>query len=179
MFFENWTQLGRTLLLAILSYMALVIFLRISGNRTLSKMNAFDLIVTIALGSTIASIITSQKVPLVQGLVALCCLILLQFSVTWLSVRSPRFARIIRSSPKLVVYKGNFLENEMKKNRITRQEIIQAIRSSGGGKFREVDAVVLETDGTLSIISNVEESAVLENVHVPKDIAIGESTPKN
>ena len=90
--------------------------------------------------------------------------------MTWLSVRSRRFARIIRSSPKLLVYKGSFLENEMKDNRITRQEIMQAIRSSGEGKFRDIDAVVLETDGTLSIISQVEESTVLESVHVPKNV---------
>jgi hypothetical protein len=56
MFFESWSGLGRVLVVGVLAYGALVFVLRVSGKRTLSKMNAFDLIVTVALGSTIATV---------------------------------------------------------------------------------------------------------------------------
>ena len=52
LFFNSWNDLGRVLVLGVLGYVSLVLLLRVSGNRTLSKLNAFDFVVTIALGST-------------------------------------------------------------------------------------------------------------------------------
>ena len=56
MLFDSWAGLGRTLLVGPLAYVALVLLLRISGKRTLTKLNAFDLVVTVALGSTLATV---------------------------------------------------------------------------------------------------------------------------
>lgn len=71
MLFSGWENLLRTLVVGVLAYVSLVVFLRISGKRTLSKMNAFDLIVTVALGSTLATVLLSKDVALAEG--ALCC----------------------------------------------------------------------------------------------------------
>ncbi len=87
-FFEDWSGLGRVIVVGTLTYVALVLILRISGKRTLSKMNAFDLVVTVALGSTLATIILSKDVALAEGILALGLLIGLQYVVTWSSVRS-------------------------------------------------------------------------------------------
>lgn len=76
-------------MLGVLSYTALVVLLRTSGKRTLSKMDAFDFVVTIALGSTLASVMLSKNTSWAQGVVAFGLLITLQYAVTWLSVRSP------------------------------------------------------------------------------------------
>jgi uncharacterized membrane protein YcaP (DUF421 family) len=70
-FFSGWDSLLRTLVVGVLAYVALVVFLRISGKRTLSKMNAFDLIVTVALGSTLATVTLSKEVALADGALAL------------------------------------------------------------------------------------------------------------
>lgn len=86
MIFDGWAPVIRTLLLGTLGYTALVALLRVSGKRTLSKMNAFDLVVTVAFGSTLASMLTSRTVSLAQGIVALALLILLQAINTSLSV---------------------------------------------------------------------------------------------
>src|SRR4051794_24742339 len=55
MFFHSWAALGRVLLVGPLAYVALVLLLRVSGKRTLTKLNAFDLVVTVSLGSTLAT----------------------------------------------------------------------------------------------------------------------------
>ena len=86
-FFNSWGSLLRIVIVGVLAYATLVLFLRLSGNRTLSKMNAFDLIVTVALGSTLATVLLSKDVALVDGAVALALLISLQFIITWTSVR--------------------------------------------------------------------------------------------
>ena len=85
--FDGWAGICRVLLVAPLAYVALVILLRVSGKRTLSKFNAFDLVVTVALGSTLATILLSKDVPLMDGVAALALLIVLQYGVSWLSVR--------------------------------------------------------------------------------------------
>ena len=75
------------LIVGTLAYAALILLLRASGNRTLSKMNAFDFVVTVALGSTLATMLLSADVALAEGVVALALLIGLQFVITWLSAR--------------------------------------------------------------------------------------------
>lgn len=67
MFFDTWAGLGRTLMVGVLAYAALVSLLRISGKRTLSKMNTFDLVVTVALGSTLATVLLSKDVALAEA----------------------------------------------------------------------------------------------------------------
>ena len=71
MLFDSWAGLGRVLLVGTLAYVALVLLLRISGKRTLSKLNAFDLVVTVALGSTLATVLLSKTVALAEGVLAI------------------------------------------------------------------------------------------------------------
>ncbi len=66
-FFDSWSAMGRTVVVGVLAYLALVLLLRVSGKRTLSKMNAFDLVVTVALGSTLATVLLSTSVALARG----------------------------------------------------------------------------------------------------------------
>lgn len=87
MLFNGWDSILRTACLGVLAYVTLVLMLRLSGKRTLSKMNAFDFVATVALGSTLASTLLSKDASLAQGAAAFGVLILLQFVVTWLSVR--------------------------------------------------------------------------------------------
>ncbi len=87
MFFGSWYSLLRILVVGVLAYVALIVLLRVTGKRTLSKMNAFDLVVTVALGSTLATVLLSKDVALADGVVAFALLIGLQFIITWLSVR--------------------------------------------------------------------------------------------
>lgn len=89
-----------------LAYGALVFLLRVSGKRTLSKMNAFDLIVTVALGSTFATVLLSKDVALLEGALAFALLIVLQFVLTWLSVRSKAVQGFVKSEPRPFCYGG-------------------------------------------------------------------------
>ncbi len=94
-FFDNWPSLLRIPLVGLLAYMALIIMLRASGKRTLSKMNAFDLVVTVALGSTLSTILLNASIPLLEGILALAPRVSLQYAITWLSVRSARVFRVL------------------------------------------------------------------------------------
>jgi len=165
-FFEGWNSVIRTFIITILAYFSLIIFLRVSGKRTLSKMNAFDFIVTIALGSTLATVMLSKDVALVDGVLAFFLLIFLQFFITYFSARSKTISNLVKSTPALLVYKGEMLANAMKKERVAEDEICAIIRQKGLGSLQEADAVVLETDGSLTVIKNVTDfnNEVFEHV---------------
>lgn len=143
----------RIISVGILAYIGLVAFLRVSGKRTLTKLNAFDLVVTVALGSTLATILLSKDVSLLEGLTAFALLILMQYAITFMAVRWNGFSKFIKSEPQLLYLDGSFLEGAMIKERINKAEILQAVRNQGTGDMEGVKAVVLETDGSLSIIS--------------------------
>ena len=87
LFFDSWESILRTGVTTILAYSCRILLLRISGKRTLSKMNAFDFIVTIALGSILATVLLNKSVALADGVLAFLLLIFLQYIITWLSVR--------------------------------------------------------------------------------------------
>lgn len=159
MFFDTWQGLGRIVVVGVLAYAALVIFLRFSGKRTLSKMNAFDLIVTVALGSTLATILLSKDVALAEGLLALLLLIALQFTVAWLSVRFPAIQHLVKSEPTLLFHQGQMLQSALRSQRVTPEEVRAAIRSQGIGQMSEVEAVILETDGSFSILRATAQPA--------------------
>jgi uncharacterized membrane protein YcaP (DUF421 family) len=166
MFFQNWSGLLRTAIVGVLAYLALVFVLRVSGKRTLSKMNAFDLVVTVALGSTLATILLSADVALAEGLVAFGVLIGMQFVIAWLSVRSARVSQLVKAEPRLLVYQGRLLPDALRAERVVEAEVLAAIRQQGSAALADVAAVVLETDGSFSVIPSHDRAdpAALSNV---------------
>jgi uncharacterized membrane protein YcaP (DUF421 family) len=134
------------------AYAALVLMLRVSGKRTLGRMNAFDLVVTVALGSAFATVVLDKSVPLAEGVLAFAVLIALQYVITWLSVRSRRVRSLVKSEPTLLVSDGAYLDNAMDAQRVTREEIEAALREQGVSGIESVACVVLETEGSLSVV---------------------------
>jgi uncharacterized membrane protein YcaP (DUF421 family) len=169
MFFDSWTGLLRVVVVGPLAYLALVAFLRVSGKRTLAKLNAFDFVVTVALGSTLASITITKSVALLEGVAALALLILLQYAIAWMSARSDRFQALIKSEPTLVYHRGRFLDGPMRREWLTREEMLAAIRASGTASFEQVGALVLETDGSISVLEAAkgEGADALDTVERP------------
>lgn len=142
-----------------IAYIAIVIILRVSGKRTLSKWNSFDFIVTVALGSVLASALISTKDAFGKSILAFGLLVLFQFIISWISVRSSIVQKLIKSEPSLLLYRGEMQHDVMKQQRITEGEILAALRTSGVSAIEDVDAVVLETDGSFSVIQNIDNSS--------------------
>lgn len=160
MFFDDWFGLIRILVVGFFIYISLIILLRVSGKRTLSKWNAFDFVVTIALGSILASVVISKSLTLFEGIAALGWLIGMQFVITSLSVRFDWVAKLIKSDPTLLFDKGEFLPEVMKNKRVGEAEVLTAIRSQGIGAIEEVAAVVLENDGAFSVIKKSSDNSL-------------------
>jgi uncharacterized membrane protein YcaP (DUF421 family) len=155
MVFDDWAALVRTLLVTPIAYVALLVAVRLSGKRALAKLNAFDLVVTVALGSVLASIAVSPSVTLAGGAAAFAVLVLLQYLIAHFSVRTAVLQRLVKARPTLLVRDGALLEDAMRRERVTRSEIHQVLRQHGLASLGEAAAVVLESDGTSSVLANV------------------------
>jgi uncharacterized membrane protein YcaP (DUF421 family) len=163
--FQGWSGILRISVVAVLSYIGLVALLRISGKRTLAKLNAFDLVVTVAMGSTLASMLLSKNVALAEGMTAFVLLISLQYVVAWLSVRSDRFAELVRSDAALLVRNGEMCRGTMRRERITEEEVLTVIRQSSASDPDDVTAVILETDGSFSVIGRQADGSPATYTH--------------
>ncbi len=152
MWFDSWSQILRVVLVGAAAYVWLVVVLRVSGKRTLAKLNAFDLVVTVALGSTLATILLSSSVSFSEGATALVLLAVAQYVVAFVTARVQPARSLVTSGPTLLAHHGRVLDDSCRHHRVAEAELMQSLRSSGLGGLGEVGAVVLETDGTLSVI---------------------------
>lgn len=153
MWFDSWSEVLRVLAIGSVSYAALVLILRVSGKRTLGQLNAFDFIVTVAFGSTLATILLNSDVAFLEGLTALALLAALQFVVALVSAHLPGARSTVTAAPVALVVSGELQHAQLRRNRLSESEVLQAVRGSGTGDISDVAAVVLETNGTISVIT--------------------------
>lgn len=158
-FFEGWDPILRILVVGTLSYLILLVLLRISGKRTLSQMSGFDFIITVAIGSTFGRLITAQEVALAESATAFLLLIFLQICFAWLNMKFGWFSKLLKAQPSLLFYQGAFLPENIRSSRISEQEIISAIRQQGIESLDEVEAVVLEASGGWSVVKKSKKAS--------------------
>ena len=137
---------------------AFIIFLtRLVGKRGVAKMNSFDWIVTVALGSVVAAGLVSPD-DFGPVIVASSVLVSLQWVLTKLSLRTGWIEPLIKANPTLLMKDGQILDAGQDKTHVTDSEILAAVRGAGLASLRQVKAMVLETDGSFSIISQDAET---------------------
>lgn len=157
--YSGWKPLARLLVVGTAMYVALVVFLRLSRSRTLASMNAFDFVVTVAIGSAFGRALTAKTVALAEAVAALGLLVVLQYAVTRLQVRWPSFGRAVTNPPALLYFRGEFLTDEMRRQRVAESELRSAVRKERYGSIDAVDAIVLESNGELSVVRSVEDGS--------------------
>lgn len=162
--FNSWSSLAHTLTAGSLGYVIIICLLRISGKRTLSKWNSFDFVVTIAFGSILASMLLSKDTSLAQASLGFGLLVLYQFVLTWAATRSNWVQSLIKAKPTLLLYRGEFRRTALKNERVAEGEVLAAVRSNGIGDIKDVDAVILETDGSFSVIQNLKNASAMTDV---------------
>lgn len=149
--FKDWKSIVHVAVLAALAYFTLFLFIRISGKRTLAKLTAFDFVVTVTLGSTLSSMILG-KTTLAEGAVALMVIIALQYLLAFGAKHSTSVEKVVNSKPTLLYYKGSFQEEAMNREVITKEEIYAAVREFRLHRFEDVEAVVMEINGELTVV---------------------------
>ncbi|ROO29145.1 DUF421 domain-containing protein [Salinisphaera orenii] len=137
-------------------YAALMLFTRLVGLRSFSKMSGFDFAITVALGSVIASTLLNDKPPLVTGIVGLAVLYGIQYKIARLRRSWPAFARLIDNEPLLLMAGERILDDHLTMARVTRDDLRAKLRLAGVTHPSQVLAVVMETTGDVAVIERRE-----------------------
>jgi uncharacterized membrane protein YcaP (DUF421 family) len=135
-----------------LIYLFLILGLRLLGLRELGQMSVYDLVLIIVIANSVQNAMVGQDTSLGGGLVAALTLLLLNRMFTWLIVHHPEIRRWMLGEPILIVRNGQLLESAMRKEGVTRDHVLAAMREHGVDKLANVQMAVLEVDGTLSIV---------------------------
>lgn len=153
---ENWFDTSLSALLPILVtavgiYVAVILFTRIVGKRSFSKMSSFDFAMTVAIGSIIATTILTKSVSLVDGITGLAGIYLLQLVAAVLR-RFSFFRNAVDNAPLLLMDGPEILEENLKKGKVTKGDLLSKLREANVLRLDQVKAVVFETTGDISVL---------------------------
>ena len=154
--FEGWAPLAKAILGAVAMYLLVVACVRVSGKRSTSQMNNFDWIVTVSIGSMVGAAIMQPDTALATVAVGIGTLFALQWLVTRLTSRTDWAQRLVRAQPTILFQSGQFLRENMRRERINEAEIYAAVRNEGHDRLADVHAVVLENDAQLSVVVSAD-----------------------
>lgn len=155
--FNSWGRLVEIAVSAVVVYAAVVVLLRVFGKRTTSKMNNFDWIVTVAVGTLASSGLLLKGVAVTDALVGIVALITLQWLLHHGVIRNEWICRLVKATPTLLVDAGELREEAMRSTRVSEPEILAAVREAGYGRLEDTQWVVLEADATLSVIGRSDD----------------------
>jgi uncharacterized membrane protein YcaP (DUF421 family) len=180
MFFNSWSSIFHIAVISAATYILVVGLLRVIGEEALAKMSAYDLLVTVALGSLLASIPFGSGITVADGLAAIGTYLLLQQIMRMVIKRSKRAERIIRDIPQIMVWDGQFIEDTLNRDSILKGEVRAAIRRSGLSSVAQALAVILENDGDWSGLPYDENTdlSALEGLELPWPVPRG-TTPES
>lgn len=163
-FFAGWWPILRILVVGTAMYATLVLFLRLSGSRTIASMTVFDFVVTVAIGAAFGGALTSQRIPLAETAAAFALLIGLQYGVAQLQDHWPRWRSVVTNRPSLLYVEGEFQREAMHEERVMEAELRAAVRKRQLGSMEDVHAIVLESAGDLSVITSLGDGSALEDL---------------
>ena len=165
--FESWDSLYKILISTLVGYALLILFVRIFGKRSTSKMNNFDWIVTVSIGSIMASGTLLNSVTIAQSATAIFVLLSLQWIVTKLSVVWRGFSDFIRAEPTILVENGEYCRAAMRKQRVSEAEIQAAIRQQGVPDLSDIRWVILESNAGITVLGREETKSLQQNILGP------------
>ncbi len=150
---DGWAPIARTLVVTTATYVALVVMVRISGQRTLARMTTFDFILAVTLGSAFGRVVTATEVGAVDAIVALGVLISIQWLLVVLRARVTAVGRLLNPRASLIYHDGHLQRAALRRHRLTEDDVLVNLREHGLGSLDEAHTIVLEPDGVFSVIT--------------------------
>lgn len=152
LWFNGWQPLLRIIVVGICSYIALIVLLRSAGKRTLSRMNAYDMVITMALGSILGKVLLSPELSISESVMAMFLLVGLQYSMSEAMCRFRWVRKIISARPSILYHDGDYNRTAMRRERVDKDEVEAAMHEKCIGDITAVDLVILENNGELSVL---------------------------
>ncbi len=147
----TWADAGLTVVVALAVYVTIIALSRVFGQRQFSRSSTYDLAFVFALGSLIGRVIL-VRTSLATAVIGLVTMFVLHTATGALHHRVPAVHRLIQNAPRLVVADGELVDEQLAQGHLSADEVYQELRLSGHGSLDGIRAVVLERNGSLSVI---------------------------
>lgn len=150
----EWQQVIGIIISVMGFYFCLILFTRLNGLRSFSKISSYDFAMTIAIGSILASTVVSKSPALLKGLLAVATLFILQSLVSVIRRRAKSIKNLIDNQPIILMAHGEYFWDNLKEAKLSTNDIKQVLRKNGIKSKSEVFAVIMETTADMSVIKN-------------------------
>jgi uncharacterized membrane protein YcaP (DUF421 family) len=147
----SWSEVGLVVLSTAAIFGITIAYVRVVGLRSFSKMSSFDFVMTLAVGSIVASVAVTSTVSLPDGAVGLAALFGVQYVIGRLR-SATRFERLVDNSPVVLMIGDRFLTENLARTRVTTLDVKAKLRAANVLDYSTVRAVVLETTGDISVL---------------------------
>jgi uncharacterized membrane protein YcaP (DUF421 family) len=137
---------------AIFLYAFVVLLMRVMGRRELSTLSAIDLVLLIVLGDAIQQGLTQDDYSVTGAVIAISTIAALQVGSSYLSYKSRRARRLLEGEPIVIVQAGKLIERNLKRERLTEDEVAEEMRAQQIASVADVEWGILESNGTMSFI---------------------------
>ena len=137
---------------AVFLYAFVVLLIRVMGRRELSSLSAIDLVLLIVLGDAIQQGLTQDDYSVTGAVIAVSTIAAVQVFISYVSFRSKRARRVLEGEPIVIVQAGKLIERNMKRERLTEDEVAEEMRKQQIANVDDVEWAILESDGTMSFI---------------------------
>jgi len=128
------------------------LLMRVIGRRELSSLAPFDLFLLIVLGDSIQQGLTQDDYSVVGAVLAVSTFAIMQFLVSYTSFRFPRLRPVLEGEPIVIIQDGKPIERNIKRERLTVEEVLEEARLSQISSLDEIEWAVLEPSGNISFI---------------------------
>ncbi len=155
--FDKSDPLLETMIGSIMMFLIIILLTRIIGLRSFAKFTVYDFAFTIAIGSIIASTLTSRT-SIVHGSVAIASLLFLTYIFSTLQKIIPALSSTISNKPIMLMRGNQILEENLKYARIERSQLIAKLREANVSRLNQVKAVILETTGDISVLHKLTDT---------------------
>lgn len=156
-FIKGLDLLPESVIATVGCYIAVLIYTRIFGLKSFSKMTGFDFLTTLTIGGLLAMTISTAKPAPILGALTIGLLYLLNYVLTILRYKSNTLAQAIDNSPILLMRDGEVLHDNLQKTKISENELRGKLREANALRLSEVKAVILETTGDVSVLHSSED----------------------
>lgn len=149
---SDWQSAWLVLLSVALIYLAMLGLVRLVGLRSFSKMSATDFVLTIALGSVLATTVVSKSPSVVLGLCAVASLLFVKWSMALLRSQFPAMRKLADNTPLYLMRDGRFVEEQLRRSKVSKTEVHAKLREANVWNYEQVICVVLETTGDVAVL---------------------------
>ena len=140
----------------VILYLIVVISMRIMGKRQIGEMQPSELVVAIMISDLASVPMQAIDVPLLSGIIPVFSLIVTEIIISYASLKSRGFRKILTGEPSIIIYDGHVNESELKKLRFNLNDLLEQLRINNIPNISDVEVAMLETNGQISIIPKRE-----------------------